>query len=279
MAAATSPLGAFMPDDIAAGYLLAGAVLLAAIAALARVVRSRYPQQQAAASLSVPLLDVEAASRAWPLRHAAQLLTASLTEDSDLRVDAFVLAGQAVCNVIEKLGPFNVILRDVRANFTKVQRAPCRAKLAQLRPLLEAERARGCHKPGKLADNSAATGLLWIIRFMRFWERLSRLALKRLDEAGGSKTRADVEIPFRPFVEVAYGEALLPYNGWVSERTFRLALAAVPKTWQLGLGELAPTAEAFWLDCDALVDALERVLQRAEGMMSALELRDVNKSM
>ena len=107
---------------------------------------------------------------------AARLLDDALAGEADLKVDALAHSGQKFCDVLEKLGPFKMILNDVRGNLTKIERTPYRPPGTELlRPLLEAECARNVHpKPGKLNDKSAATGLLWTCRFMRFWEKVRR---------------------------------------------------------------------------------------------------------
>ena len=84
-------------------------------------------------------------------------------------------------------------------------------------------------------------------------------------------------VPFRLFIEQAYVAVLLPYNGWLSERSFRIALNGVPKEW-LWM-HLAPTEAAFWEDCAVWPAMLGSVLERADAMMSELQLRDESKSM
>lgn len=51
-------------------------------------------------------------------------------------------------------------------------------------------------------------------------------------------------VPFRQLIEQAYVEVLLPFNGWISERSFRMALNGIPKEWLWSA--LSPTEDAFW---------------------------------
>ena len=84
-------------------------------------------------------------------------------------------------------------------------------------------------------------------------------------------------MPFRACIEKAYTRVLLPYNGWISERSFKFALPAVPGKWQNE--GLAPSEDVFWESVVEWHAAIETVLTRAEGMLNELNLRDDSKSL
>ena len=162
-------------DDLTSLALFGLALLVAVCAAIGRACHARSPlRSNQAASLAVPLLEVDVEAGERPVQHSVRHLRGTLSGEADLSIEQFASAGAKFCDLLEKLGPFKMILNDVRANLKKIQRTPYRpAGTMLMRALLEAERARKVHsKPGRLDDKSAATGLLWTCRFMRFWEKV-----------------------------------------------------------------------------------------------------------
>ena len=127
-----------IPDDIVALSLLALALLVACLAAAARACYSSRERVRAQ-SLAVPLLDasdVEMGER--PVQNSVRLLDDALAGEADLKVDALAHSGQKFCDVLEKLGPFKMILNDVRGNLTKIERTPYRPPGTELlRPLVD----------------------------------------------------------------------------------------------------------------------------------------------
>ena len=263
--------------DEAALLLLAIAVLAAAAATASRTVRDRLQRRREreegalGGALLAAAQDVELGGE-WPLPRSSRLMRECLAGESDVHINRLVEAGNVFCDVLEKLGPFAVILADVRANLKKIQSSPYRAADEVLvRPLLGMEVEKKAHPPKRLFDKSAATGLLWTTRFMRFWHHVCESSLQHY------RSQPAAPVPFRKFIAEAYERVLLPFNGWFSERSFKLALPAIPVEWKLGA--LAPSAEVFWSDCIEWHTAIEEVLGRAQKMMDELELRDDTKSL
>ncbi|KAL1508518.1 hypothetical protein AB1Y20_004618 [Prymnesium parvum] len=259
-------------DVLAVGLLLAG-VLSASIATIAR--RRSKLTISPSETLDSPLLpasDVEM----WlsPVQHSVQLLRVALVGDTDVAIELLAVAGRDLCDMLENLGPFTAILDDVRDNLRKIQQSPFRPEgVDQLRALLEAECAQKVHrKPGRLHDKSAATGLVWSCRFIRFWEQVCRLSLEHRAGDHGKEQA----VPFRRFIEGAYVKVLLPHNGWISEQSFRIALNGIPQDWRWQ--KLSHTEDAFWEDCAEWVEAMHSVTARAEAMLTELNLKDESKS-
>ena len=168
-------MSSLVTDDVASLGLLCVALLVAFVAAAARACYARSPAHGVhAANLAVPLLEADVEVGERPVQHSVRLLGGTVLGEADLSIDNFAEAGVKFCDLLEKLGPFKMILNDVRSNLKKIQRTPYRpAGTVLMRALLEAECTRNVHtKPGRLDDKSAATGLLWTCRFMRFWEKV-----------------------------------------------------------------------------------------------------------
>lgn len=171
-------LMAGLTSDVLALCLVAAALLVACLASIARS-QARARMRLRMRRLNEPLLppDVEVGSGKLdhnPVNHSVVLMSEALAGEGDLAIDRFAVAGQHFCEILQNLGPFAMVLKDVRQNLDKIRRASCRtSEMELLRQLLEAECKQRVHsKPGRLADPSAAIGLLWTCRFMRFWEQV-----------------------------------------------------------------------------------------------------------
>mmetsp|Transcript_8775 Transcript_8775/g.19458 ORF Transcript_8775/g.19458 Transcript_8775/m.19458 type:complete len:366 (-) Transcript_8775:486-1583(-) len=204
---------------------------------------------------------------------SALLLKASADGFGDVHVRKLVAAGGRLCDCLEKLGPFAVFLRDVRRNLQKLEQSPARRGEEPLKGLLRAEVAQGVQvERARLEDNSAAMGLLWTVRFMRFWREVCAASLRWREAERSRRADAEEHVPFRLHVKGAYEAGLQQHHGKVGSSTFKLALPAIPKEWLHE--QLAPSAPLFWADCALWVDALETILTRCEAIIKKLELRD-----
>ena len=118
-------------------------------------------------------------------------------------------------------------------------------KLQTLLEVLTAEVECGLHKAGgKLADPSAAMGLLWVRRGLAFWARLFALEAARIDKTGELDGGPGT---FRQQVQVAYKEVIDPFHGWVSRKAFMLSMRRAPE-WN----ELRRRSGLPCDSCDAL---------------------------
>ena len=169
--AVTVGTGEFVRDTVGKGTNAAKQALQAAVPLLRADERATGDQSDDAMnspnSLSPPPSAAPSSRR--PVLESTTVLKAC-ADGSDIQIEKLIAGSLLLCDCLEKLGPFAVILRDVRHNLRKVERSPARKAETHLRALLKAEIAQEMHpEAGKLEDNSAATGMLWTVRFMRFW--------------------------------------------------------------------------------------------------------------
>lgn len=66
------------------------------------------------------------------------------------------------------------------------------------------------------------------------------LSLDHLAAEGAAKG----PVPFRQTIEKAYVAVLLPFNGWISENSFRMALKSISQEWPWS--KLSQEEHAFW---------------------------------
>lgn len=145
-------------------------------------------------------------------------------------------------------------LRDTAATDAEKE-----CKLQMLIEILTAEVAKGIHKSGgKLADPSAAMGLLWVRRGLAFWARMFGLEAARIAKTGELDGGPGT---FRDQVQMAYKEVIDPFHGWVSRKAFKLAMSRAPEWDEL--------RRRSGLPCDSS-DALRVELQQWCDVVSAL---------
>ena len=118
----------------------------------------------------------EAAEDAHSLRHIANLLSVCCHGDEDVDLDALLRMGAAFVRLLEGVGTFAALtVQEVSGNLTKIRRG-CAAvgmRGGSMLGALRAESQAGLHGPGGLLqDPSAAMGVLWIARFLAFWEEV-----------------------------------------------------------------------------------------------------------
>ena len=70
---------------------------------------------------------------------------------------------------------------------------------------------------------------------------------------------------------------LLPWHGWVTQKSFEVAVNAAPD-WADVLPVLAPTHAEFKADVDEWVRTSQKLLGRVTGVLRALDLEDVRKT-
>lgn len=214
-----------------------------------------------------------------PLQRCAAAVAASMLGDDDVDIDRFCAAGKEFSAVIETLGAFTVVsVQQATSNINKIADAAReRGAKGSLRALLQAERDAGVHGSGaegvELKDPSAAMGVLWVARFLAFWEEVVMLSLQP-DPTDGTAPDS-----FKESLEAAYKHTLQPYTGWVSQKSFEVALNAVP-SWTVVRPKLGPPTEAgFKTAADAWIDASTALSYGLKQMLKALDLEDSRKSL
>ena len=83
---------------------------------------------------------------------------------------------------------------------------------------------------------------------------------------------------FQASVETAYERTLMPYNGWISQRSFQVAVLSVPD-WDVIRAVLAPSEDDFERDVVDWLDALKELLRRWGMMRDELDLDDQRTSL
>ena len=140
-----------------------------------------------------------------------------------------------------------------------------------LKGLLSTEARKGLHGAGGvLKDPSAAMGILWLVRFIAFWEQVCKLRANLLATEASSTS-------LQTTVEEAYKQCLLPYHGWVTQKAFQMAFQASP-TWESVLPYFADSDDVFRQDVDGFVLASQELKLRVMAALSQFDLVDVRKS-
>ena len=211
----------------------------------------------------------------------------------DLQVDELIAAAQPVLECLECLGGWTALsVREGRANLVKLQQsaalreARARASSAgegdggpRVSAVLQAEAAAGLHgsdeKGPKLADPSAAIGLLWLLRFLGMWmvmwrvpplptfrEQLMRAYRERMEPC-----RRRALVTRRLGAAGSGRRAHSPrYHGWVLRCSFSVAVAVVPHWGEARdrIKTVDPSGEAGLL---LAVAAMPPMLERLEAQL------------
>ena len=203
------------------------------------------------------------------LQHFAERLVASQYGANDLDVGRLLDAVKAFVISLEELGGFMALsMREVAVNVSKVEAAlGCTSECAydrSLRALLESEILCGLHSSGRgLADPSAAMGVLWVGRVLRFWEEVC--LLRTAPAAAGENSQA----PLVQVLDTAYQSTLIQYHGWVTQQAFSLTIQAAPE-WSSIEGKLAPDNDTFRADVAEWVSASP--VKRINTILTELDL-------
>lgn len=137
-------------------------------------------------------------------------------EEKYLNVAELLDACWDFSSVLRKIGQ-TTLARDFESNIRKAEAlynsAPSNQRQS-LSSLLLLERESGIHGPnGQLQDYSAATGLLWIRRYLEFHLDMYRAIL-------ASRDPADAAID-------AYQTQIEPFHGWALRKLFTLRLSTM----------------------------------------------------
>lgn len=170
---------------------------------------------------------------------------------------------------LEVLGSWTfVAVREMNSNLEKIDESTAAHEVEgvgerlTLSAVLDWEVAEAIHQPGgDVVEDSAANGLLWLLRFLRLWRELWR------------EPRPST---FGDALNLAYEKSIKPYHGWVVQRTFALSTSVVP-SWP----EVHDRLEAFDEDGEEgllrSIAALDPVLDRIEEALRKRGLYDERK--
>ena len=210
------------------------------------------------------------------LKNIGDRIARSCHGDDDVDVGALVEVVHAFVKMLEvgSLGAFGTLTRqEALSNLHKLT-AGCTAAGAtggSLLGVLRAEKRNGIHGAGGvLKDPSAAMGVLWIARFLGFWEEIVLMRAQPPPPDGSLVT-------LRTTIEGAYQHTLLPYHGWMTEKAFQAAVMASPE-WEAVRPDFAPTEELYREDVGTFVAASQPLLKRINAALTQLDLFDTRKS-
>ena len=114
-------------------------------------------------------------------------------------------------------------------------------------------------------------GVLWLCRFLSFWEELC--LLRAQPPTPGGETQS-----FKDAVEAAYAKTLLPFHGWVTQKAFDVAVQALPE-WDAVRPIFAPVEADFAAEAAAYTRASSSLIARISATLAALDLVDTRKTM
>lgn len=235
--------------------------------------REEFPSPRAApsaAAAAAVAADNNGGASSRPMVKIADQIRRALHGDDDVDLDAILDTGAIFVEICDSFGggPFSQLsVKEARTNLEKIECGikEMQAKGASMRSLLKKEASSGIHSAGGvLKDPSAAMGLLWLMRFLAFWEEICLMRVSDAEHA----------TPLSATVETAYKQQLLPYHGWVTQKAFEVALQAAP-TWQSVRPYFAPTDEAFSADVAGFVGLSQSLQGRVMAALRELDLVDV----
>jgi hypothetical protein len=147
-----------------------------------------------------------------PLIDMTRRMRDAMHGDADVNVYRLIKLVRAFIVIIERLGRFaSISITEAVSNVGKIEDGIAAAsetgRGGSLIALLRSEVNAGMHgKGGILQDPSAAMGVLWIARFLMFWQEICHLRSQPLPPSGES-------IPLALTIDGAYKHLLLPYHG------------------------------------------------------------------
>ena len=209
-----------------------------------------------------------------PLSSNASLFSAALLGDDDVDVAAFMKGCRAFgTTVLPKLGSFTTpAMKQIQDNMAKVESTfllnPERFR--SMRALLEEEKHSQMHSrmdTSGLADPSAAMGLLWARRGLRYWVVL----FEPLRDGTGDAAVVGYDEAMR-----AYDETIGPFNGWVMRNISTCAARVTPNGH--GLAALAPTQPELLDEIRAWSEVVVALLERMKRIHVQLELEDTHRT-
>uniref|UniRef100_A0A6T8BYJ5 Glycolipid transfer protein domain-containing protein n=1 Tax=Prymnesium polylepis TaxID=72548 RepID=A0A6T8BYJ5_9EUKA len=204
-----------------------------------------------------------------PLSAIAKSLQGSVTDAEDVDPTQFCAGGNEFVKLLESLGPFALpVAQQAKGNLDKIAgSAKALGGDGSMRTLLQKERDSGMHGSGtELKDPSAAIGVIWVVRFLAFWEEVCL-----------ARVSADVSITFKETLEDAYKHNLKDFCGGVVQMSFNTALLAVPQ-WKDVRDKLGPQA-SFQEDVFEWMDASQAVQTTLMKIIKEYNMNDERKSM
>ena len=144
--------------------------------------------------------------------------------NNDVKLRPFASAIQPFVAALEVLGPWtHFAARETKVNLAKIENSAAVAELIAsgereptLHAVLQKEVAANIHPPGSLADESAAMGCVWLLRFLSMFCFMWNEPRPR---------------SFKEAVDNGYKVHIMEYHNWILQQTFFLATAVVP-SWQ-----------------------------------------------
>tara|TARA_B100000513_G_scaffold194940_1_gene124603 strand:+ start:172 stop:1581 length:1410 start_codon:yes stop_codon:yes gene_type:complete len=262
---------------------------------------SRFISRPISRSLSAsigyePLASI--ADRCSLARSTALLEACLASEADDVFPGALAAAGCVFCEIIEKLGPFMVITREVRGNLRWIESAAAEHRCRHsLRAVLLGELASGLHSQPPIGSKgracrlgkgpSAALGLIWLIRFLELWIDVLQISWEM--RGGGLFVRIagdrfaahrSAQRSVRQRFEAAYKQKLLRYNGWATQAAFWAAMTALPSTIPFldHVDERFAKEDQFEQALKDWTRSLSELLRRLAQIRDQLNLNDPRKS-
>ena len=193
-------------------------------------------------------------------RAAMRTLRDSLVGTDDVQLPLLMRAIESMACSLACLGVWtSIAVREIRANLDKILQSASFAVLdlhglsPTLLAVLDAEVRAGVHPGGGVADASAATGLLWLWRFLAMWRTM--WAMPRPPT-------------FKRAVDDGYKKHIQSHHPWLVQQAFFVATSVVPDWDECALLLLAfdRDGEKGVLKCAA---ALGPPVERIEAALRA----------
>ncbi len=194
--------------------------------------------------------------------------------DGKIMMPQLLEAAEAFLEILRALGPAMALgVKDFQGNLKKahLQYDKDTTAFADLKSLLEGEKATGIHKPGGMnADPSSAAGLLWMRRSITFQLAIFENMLAEPDNSLTVSTNK------------AYKDELEPFHAWLLKSIFTRVISNVPS--KEGFAEkLAPSVQEFHRqaivtkDMKDFVERVGPVVKLWKKIFGELGLEDTRK--
>ena len=222
-----------------------------------------------------------------PLAASAALFAACMLGDDDIDVTQFMHACREYTQVLKLLGSStNLAVHEVNGNMAKIDKQyrmdPMR--YVSMRTLLVDEMTARKHSADAgLCDPSAAVGLLWARRGLRYWlAAFAPLIDFGVDDvcgdAWGSGEAGPKAQSGYDSAMAAYAASFQQFNGFASSNLFKLTARAQPGWCQMG-PKLAESPDELREGVAAWSEAVAPLLDRMAELHTELNLEDVRRGM
>lgn len=181
------------------------------------------------------------------MNHSAALLARSFTQDgADVDIPKFLVAGSAFLAFVTSLGMFAKVasgaikdnLMMIKAPMDKNTDDSAGSSTSSMRSLLLNELSNRLHENNTLKPNSAAFGLYWIIRALRFWEFVCNERARLAVAADAPRLKDTLDLAYETALT---GHSANPYDrsqeADLSHAAFKASLALAPE-WDALLPKL-----------------------------------------